>query len=189
MQTKHKVFGVIAALAVVASLTFGPGPVKHVGLPSMYPDSVKTPGSLNINVTQSNIHQTICVAGWTASGIRPAASYTTSLKNAQLKNGYALNGDMDPADYEEDHFISLELGGNPTDARNLWPEPYNSTSTPDYTLGAHQKDQIENFLHKEVCNGTITLAQAQTAITKDWFAIYVAGSGIDQSAFDNDDEQ
>ena len=29
-----------------------------------------------------------------------------------------------PSDYQEDHLISLELGGNPTDPRNLWPEPY-----------------------------------------------------------------
>ena len=28
------------------------------------------------------------------------------------------------SDYQEDHLISLELGGNPTDPRNLWPEPY-----------------------------------------------------------------
>ena len=27
------------------------------------------------------------------------------------------------SDYQEDHFISLELGGAPRDARNLWPEP------------------------------------------------------------------
>jgi hypothetical protein len=28
--------------------------------------------------------------------------------------------------YEEDHLISIEDGGDPTDPRNLWPEPYNT---------------------------------------------------------------
>jgi hypothetical protein len=28
--------------------------------------------------------------------------------------------------YEEDHLISLEDGGDPTDPRNLFPEPYNT---------------------------------------------------------------
>jgi hypothetical protein len=26
--------------------------------------------------------------------------------------------------FQEDHLISLELGGHPTDPRNLWPQPY-----------------------------------------------------------------
>jgi hypothetical protein len=59
-----------------------------------------------------------------------------------------------PADsaYQEDHLISLELGGNPTDPRNLWPEPYPRAS---------QVDQIENELNAQVCDGSLTLAQAQ----------------------------
>jgi hypothetical protein len=27
-----------------------------------------------------------------------------------------------PKDYEEDHLISLELGGAPRDPKNLWPQ-------------------------------------------------------------------
>jgi len=29
-----------------------------------------------------------------------------------------------PSHYEEDHFISLEVGGHPKDPKNLWPEMY-----------------------------------------------------------------
>ena len=63
---------------------------------------------------------------------------------------YHETGSM--SDYQEDHFISLELGGHPTDPRNLWPEPYPRAS---------QMDQIENDLNDQVCAGQLTLAQAQ----------------------------
>ena len=32
--------------------------------------------------------------------------------------------------YEENHFIALELGGNPRDAKNLWPEMWGTPGTP-----------------------------------------------------------
>jgi hypothetical protein len=72
-----------------------------------------------------------------------------------------------PADYEEDHFISLELGGNPRDPRNLWPEAYNPKP------GAKEKDQVENYLHKRVCSGAMTLQEAQQAIITDWYRVYL----------------
>lgn len=68
------------------------------------------------------------------------------------------------ADYEEDHLIPLELGGNPTDPRNLWPQPY--LPVP----GAHEKDLAENAAHSAVCSGKMTLATAQQKIAADWIA-------------------
>jgi hypothetical protein len=79
--------------------------------------------------------------------------------------------DSRPRDYEEDHFIPLELGGNPTDPKNLWPEPFD-TSIPDG--GAHAKDKVENYLHAEVCSGSLTLDQAQREISEDWYRVYQA---------------
>src|SRR5439155_13019898 len=77
-----------------------------------------TPGALNEAVTQRTIGSTICVRGWTAT-VRPPTSYTSDLKLKQLvEYGFPGTGD----EYQEDHLISLELGGHPTDARNLWPE-------------------------------------------------------------------
>ena len=49
------------------------------------------------------------------------------------------------------------MGGNPTDPRNLWPEPYPRAS---------QMDQIENQLNSEICDGQLTLAQAQEKRTR-----------------------
>jgi hypothetical protein len=37
---------------------------------------------------------------------------------------------------------------------------------------AHDKDRLENALHRAVCSGSITLADAQTAIRTDWIAAY-----------------
>jgi hypothetical protein len=87
------------------------------------PNPVMTPGATNSDVTQANIERTICVRGYTKT-IRPPAYYTNRLKKEQLAQyGYA---DRNPRHYEEDHLIPLEIGGNPTDPRNLWPEPRNS---------------------------------------------------------------
>jgi len=138
-----------------------------VGPPDIYPDPVRTPGATNPDITQENIHETICSPRWSTRSIRPEASYTTHLKGEQIQEyGYA---DVSKRDYEEDHFVPLELGGNPTDPRNLWPEPY-ATSIPDG--GAHAKDKVENYLHAEVCSGSLTLDQAQHEITEDWYRVY-----------------
>jgi len=74
--------------------------------------------------------------------------------------------------YEEDHLISLEIGGHPTDPRNLWPEPWSGP------LNAHDKDRLENELHRQVCAGTITLEAAQQAIASDWVAAYRQYVGV-----------
>ena len=107
-----------------------------------------TPGALNPQVTQATIGQTICRSGWTRT-VRPPVSYTNDLKMKGLV-AYHLRGP--PSAFQEDHLISLELGGDPTDARNLWPEPYPRASSVD---------QIENQLNHRVCTGSLTLAQAQ----------------------------
>ncbi len=67
---------------------------------------------------------------------------------------------------EIDHLISLELGGT-NDARNLWPESYDSQP-----WNAHLKDHLENTLHRLVCSGRIGLGEAQRMIATDWVAAY-----------------
>jgi len=116
--------------------------------PGVVADAVRTPGVLNPDVTQATIAATICVRGWTRT-IRPPTSYTDLLKRRQLRE-YGLLGS--PSRYQEDHLISLELGGHPTDPRNLWPEPYPRAS---------RVDAIENELNAAVCGGTLTLDEAQ----------------------------
>jgi hypothetical protein len=125
------------------------------------PDPSCQPGATYSGVTQSNIGSTICVSGWTKT-VRPSTSYTNPLKVKQIAQyGYS---DTNKSDYEEDHLIALELGGNPTSALNLWPEPHAATN--GYTSA--KKDAVENKLKKLVCAGTITLAAARSAIATNW---------------------
>jgi hypothetical protein len=107
-----------------------------------------TPGVVNPDVTQETIGETICKHGWTKT-IRPSSSYTSQLKLEQMET-YRRAGSA--SDYQEDHLISLELGGHPTDTRNLWPEPIER---------ALEVDSIEDELNARVCSGEISLAEGQ----------------------------
>lgn len=71
-----------------------------------------------------------------------------------------------PCPCEVDHLISLEIGGS-NDIKNLWPQSYNTKP-----WNAHIKDKLENHLHKLVCAGTITLQEAQHAISTNWIDAY-----------------
>jgi hypothetical protein len=110
-----------------------------------------TPGVRYFKVKQATIGSTICVSGWTRT-IRPPASYTTALKKQQLAAWHYA--DQNPSHYEEDHLISLELGGAPRSTKNLWPEPRSQ---------AKKSDPRENAWHRKVCAGTLTLREAQKA--------------------------
>ena len=138
------------------------------GPPDIYPIASMTPGATNPDISQANIDETICNPRWSTKSIRPPEEYTNRLKHEQM-NEYG-DSDTDPRDYEEDHLIPLELGGNPSDPKNLWPEPY-MTSIADG--GAHAKDKVENYLHDQVCSGAMPLAVAQQQIATDWYRVYV----------------
>jgi len=141
-----------------------PAPGERAGPASIYPDPARTPGAANPEITQENVGETICNPDWSTRGIRPPSSYTSRLKKRQMAE-LGLPGAT--SDYEEDHLISLELGGSPDDPRNLWPEPYGAHP------GAREKDVVENYLHKQVCSGEMTLADAQRAIAQDWYRVYM----------------
>ena len=127
------------------------------------PDPHLTPGATDPTVTQENIHSTVCVKGYTKT-VRPPASYTNRLKKKQIREyGYA---DKNPRDYEEDHLIPLNIGGNPSDEKNLWPEPRKSE------WNAAKKDQLEFALYKQVCAGRVGLKAAQDAYRTNWIDAY-----------------
>jgi len=153
------------------SLTFSapPSPTSSASWIFGLPRPDLTPGATNSAVNQADVQSTICVAGWTAT-VRPPESYTTALKVRQIAQyGYT---DTATKDYEEDHLVSLELGGNPTDVRNLWPEPYTATLPDGTEIGARVKDRLENELNDLVCSGAEPLTAAQQAIATDWLGTY-----------------
>ena len=125
-----------------------------VGLPP-----ANVPGAVDPRVTQANIHSTICVRGYTAS-VRPPEAYTEALKRQQIA-ALGLPGSL--SDYEEDHRVPLGVGGSPADPLNLWPEqrygPY----------GANAKDGLEYRVYRDVCDGSLTLAEGRAVFLGDWW--------------------
>ncbi len=67
--------------------------------------------------------------------------------------------------YEVDHLVALELGGS-NSIRNLWPEA--AYPRP----GFHEKDRLENTLHRLVCARKMTLLKAQGLIAGNWVAAF-----------------
>ena len=141
MTTRFLIVGALLAAVLAAFLVVH----RHATPAAVLP---RVPGVANPEVTQANIRATICRSGWTKT-IRPPVEYTNDLKQKQMR-AYGLHGP--PSAYQEDHLISLEVGGQPTDPRNLWPEPYPR---------AAEVDQIENELNAKICSGALTLEQAQ----------------------------
>ena len=119
------------------------------------PDKECTPGSVFSGVTKDQI----CVAGYS----KTVRNVPESEKKAVYEE-YGIASHM-TGEYEVDHYISLELGGS-NEMANLWPEA--AKPTP----GFHEKDKVENYLHQQVCDGIISLQQAQIEIATNWLQVY-----------------
>jgi hypothetical protein len=109
-----------------------------------------TPGAIYKSATK----QQICIPGYSL-----LSRNVDEKTKKEVFRDYKIIGSY--GDYEVDHLISLQLGGS-NDVSNLWPEAYNDS------LGAKQKDKVENFLHQKVCKGEISLEQAQKEISRNW---------------------
>jgi len=125
--------------------------------PNLEQDKACTPGAIFSNATKDMV----CKSGYSSS----VRNVSSSTKN-QVFAEYGIKSHT-TGQFEVDHLVSLELGGSNSIA-NLWPEA--ATPTP----GFHQKDKVENKLHSEVCDGTITMAAAQQEIASNWLQIYIS---------------
>lgn len=141
-----------------------PGPARRpaanpsqssTGVVGFLPDARTTPGA-TLEVTAEDV----CTAGY--------SKLVRSVPSRVKEEVYAEYGiaSHEPGEYEVDHLISLELGGS-NSVRNLWPQSYRTQP-----WNAHEKDKLENRLHRMVCDGTIDLKTAQRAIASDWIAAY-----------------
>jgi len=124
-----------------------------------YPDGVLTPGAVRTTDRAS-----IC----------NTATSTIRFVSASTKRAVYNRYGLDPYHHEPcevDHLISLELGGS-NDVSNLWPQHY---SEP---WGAHDKDVLENTLHRFIVAGhddegrAYSVQQAQHDIATDWVGAY-----------------
>ena len=118
-------------------------------------DKACTPGAILAGVTKDQI----CVPGYSKK-----VRNVPQVEKSKVYAEYGISS-RQPNEYEVDHLISLELGGS-NDISNLWPE----LAQP--TPGFHEKDLVENYLHAQVCQGSLPLADAQQKIAGDWLAVY-----------------
>jgi hypothetical protein len=131
-----------------------------------------TPGATDGRVTQASIGETICTNDWVAKNM-PPPGYMTPTKTKQIAvygySTYAIE------DFDLDHLVPLELGGDPTALANLWPEPWEAKEgklVPN-GWGAETKNALEARLHTAVCSGRMSLIDAQAAISGDWIAVAI----------------
>ncbi len=143
----------LVACAAAQTASYG-----HHGM-ALLPSAAHTPGAVRTTDAKA-----VCSL--------PSTKDVRHVTPAQKRQVYALYG-VSPRPgvcCEVDHLISLELGGS-NDTANLWPEPYSPRP------GAHEKDVLENWLHRQVCSGRMPLAQAQQQIAGDWYAAYLQMKG------------
>lgn len=143
----------MALLSILLALALVGGPPAADGLATV-------PGATNPNLTQAQL----CSPSFHTKSIRPPSSFTNKLK-FKLMDEAGIPRSQARA-YELDHDISIELAGAPADPNNLWLQPYAGN------LNAHEKDRLENALHRLVCAGKLPLATAQHDIASDWVAAY-----------------
>ena len=123
-------------------------------------DKACTPGSIIASATTDQI----CQSGYSKS----VRNVPVSEKD-QVYAEYGIQSHT-TGQYEVDHLVSLELGGS-NDIANLWPEA--ASPKP----GFHEKDQVENYLHDQVCFHGMPLHDAQVQIATNWLNVYSQMSG------------
>jgi len=122
---------------------------RHAG-PWLLPDSRVTPGAIETSDTGVVCHRTTI-----------ALRHVTPAMHKAIFAEYGVPY-VQHAQYEDDHLISLELGGK-NDNSNRWPQPYPA---------AYSKDSVENLAHRLACSGKIELRYIQRQIAQDWTVLY-----------------
>ena len=117
----------------------------------LLPDPHRTPGAVRTTDTAS-----LCVATFRTGPYRK----TTASMKRKVCQEYGASDCPNPENGEIDHLAPLEIGGLDS-IENLWWQP-----SPQY----HLKDKVENAMHKLMCEGKLTAAQAQSCLIADWVA-------------------
>ncbi len=141
MRKTFSVFALAAALFTIAAA--GRRGHYRTNGSALLPDPAITPGATIPGITAVRL----CRPGYAAGKRRVYREY-----GARPRPGVCC---------EVDHLVSLELGGSNALA-NLWPQPYMPPP------GAHEKDLLEDYLHREVCAGMLPLGVAQAELRQDW---------------------
>lgn len=142
---------VICLLCAIPAL--GQARYRHDG-PAVLPDAMVTPGA----VRKAGVKD-LCPVAHT----KAVRHVTEAEKKAACREYGIPAGKCNGRYYEQDHLISLELGGD-NSLQNLWPEPQ--------PQAREMKDKVENWIHAQVCSGKMTLLDAQVQIANDWYVLW-----------------
>jgi len=165
----------VALLALMARLTWSSG-TGVVNTAESLPIGRLTPGATG-GVTVAEL----CSGSAPSPGIVPFAVRQKVLRQYRMEH-------VPASEYELDYLITPELGGV-GDARNLWPERYESGP-----WNAHVKDELERLLSRRVCDGSLDLAVAQREIASNWIDAYKRYFETDrpiprQAGIEDDDDE
>ena len=148
------VAGVVLIVGMLAVLGLGAAAVqrthyRHDGR-WVLNDTVLTPGAIATSDTAVVCHRTTA-----------ALRHVTLAMHHAIFAAYGIPW-AQHARYEDDHLVSLELGGR-NDNANRWPQPYPQ---------AYSKDSVENWAHRQACRGKRSLADLQRQLVTDWVVLY-----------------
>lgn len=133
--------------------------------PWYLPDPKLSPGVVDTNVTAEMLRH--------PKFIKASRNVPESEKKEVFRR-YGMDNKTPPCPCEIDHIISLELGGS-NSISNLFPQPYIGL------WNARLKDRLENYLHRQVLSGKMTLPEAQFAISHDWTNAYLKAGFVPTS--------
>lgn len=122
----------------------------------IYPNRTLTPG-----IILPFDAEEICTEGYQEN----IGEISQSTKDEVFRR-YLLSPNQPDGAFQIDALIPLSLGGG-KDVRNLWPQP--AEPKPGY----HEKDQLEEYYYNQVCEGKMSLNEAQSNLITNWFQGYV----------------
>ncbi|MDR6406812.1 hypothetical protein [Paraburkholderia terricola] len=129
-------------------------------------------GMLDERVTQESVGETICRPGY-AHTVAPPFDAMLAHKDRMLA-ARGIDAD-DGADFALDRRVPIVLGGSPDAPANLDLLPWAGRE------GERRKARAAVMLKRCVCEGKLSLAEAQAAIVGKWSVVY---SGFSQTSCD-----
>jgi len=118
------------------------------------PDRRCAPGALSA-IAVTDPQATICQAAYLRR-VHDAVVAVTESEAGRLYVAYGTAGAL--SGYRVDHLVAVADGGSATRPANLWREPASQ---------AEAKRRVEAQLHKRICAGEMTVAQAAMVLEGD----------------------
>lgn len=128
---------------------------RTVGYNRMLPDPSFTPGAT----------RTVALADLCSADSDDVVRNVPGALQQKVFQEYGIHG-VPASEFEVDYLITPGLGGS-DDVRNLWPQPHFNT-----TWNSYVKDQLEDHLHRMVCERKVSLHEAQQEIAGNWIIAY-----------------